>query len=164
MQRGRKPVSNKIKELRGTLKPSRMKSGLKLPTLAESPPAPDYFSDEMKALYKAVTKQLIEMDVMTKVDQQLIEMYVFEMNEFRTAVRQLQKAENYIEVSQSGYKQPSPWLAVKNQAIKHLKELGSLFGFDPISRMRFNMEEPEQENELLRLLRETREVRKIKSN
>lgn len=134
-----------------------MKTGLKLPVLTQAPPPPEWFNEDMREIYRIVCANLIEAEIIASVDMPLVHAYIVELNELQTAMRELQSPEAHIEISQSGYKQPSPWIAIKNQAIKHIRELGSCFGFDPLSRMRFDMEPEKEEGELEKLMREIRE-------
>lgn len=157
--RGRKPVSNEVKKLRGTLQPSRMRSGLKLPVLTKAPPPPTWFNPYMKKMYRVVCGNLIDAGIIAVVDMPLVQSYCIELNELKMAVEHLQTAEAHIEVSQSGYRQPSPWIAIKNQSIKHIRELGSCFGFDPLSRSRFNMEPEKGESEFEQMMREFDEIK-----
>lgn len=157
--RGRKPLTSEQKKLRGTLQPSRMKTGLKLPALTQAPPAPTWFNANMKRLYRVVCANLIDAGIIAEADMPLVHSYVVELNELRMAVEHLQTPDAHIEVSQSGYKQPSPWIAIKNQSIKHLRELSQCFGFDPMARMRFNMEPEKVESEFEQMMREFDEIK-----
>lgn len=156
--RGRRPVNNAIKDLRGTLKPSRMRAGLKLPVLTQAPPPPPWFNPYMKKMYRVVCANLIEAGIIAVVDMPLVHSYCIELAELKTAMEHLQTPEDHIDVSQSGYKQPSPWIAIKNQSIKHLRELGACFGFDPLSRSRFDVEPEKGESEFEALMREIDEI------
>lgn len=137
-----------------------MKSGLKLPVLTQAPPPPEWFNDDMRKYYRIVCANLIDAEIIATVDMPLVHAYVVELTELKTAMEQLQSPEAHIEISQSGYKQPSPWIAIKNQAIKHIRELGSCLGFDPLSRMRFDIEPEKEENEFEKMMRELEEIDK----
>ena len=78
---------------------------------------------------------LIEKQMLYSSDVHMVAMLAEEHAIYEEACRELKNADTVITLA-SGYKQQNPWLGIRNNALKHIKEIGALFGFDPLSRQR----------------------------
>lgn len=153
MTRGRKPISNELKILRGTLQPCRTKSGLSAKQLLRIPKPPDWLNDNAKFIFRRACDILIIKKRLFKEDLPLIAAYSNEYVTYMTAVEKLNVPENQVITTNSGYEQISPWVSIKNTSLKHLQSISSVLGFDPISRMRFNDVVEKEEDELEKIIR-----------
>ena len=78
-------------------------------------------------------------------DIHLIAALAKEYSIYEMACMELKTKSKFVEKTQSGYNQQSPWVNIRSTALKNVKEIGSLFGLDPLSRSRFNVEPTEKE-------------------
>lgn len=79
-------------------------------------------------------------------DVHLIAILSNELSVYEMACDNLKSEDDYILSTPSGYKQPSPWVAIRNQSQKTIREVGALFGLDPLSRERFKGEDDSSKN------------------
>lgn len=85
-------------------------------------------------------------------DLHLVAMFAGELYTYELASRNLQTPADHITNTPAGGDKPSPWIQIKNQALKNVKELGALFGLDPLSRERMKPVEEEKRNLLQELM------------
>ena len=78
-------------------------------------------------------------------DIHLLAILAKELSVYEMSCQELKTKSKFVIETKSGYKQPSPWVAIRSQAQKNVREIGSLFGLDPLSRSRFNIKEDKKE-------------------
>jgi P27 family predicted phage terminase small subunit len=152
--RGRKQTSIEVKGLAGTLRPDRMKTGLPYDMITICPEPPSWLNSKGKDIFSDTCQLLIDKHLLYNSDVHLMAIFAHELWTYETAVSKLKTASKHVIVTKTGYSQPSPWIAIRNQAQKNIIAIGSLFGFDPLSRMRFDENQTEKEDELQKLLEE----------
>lgn len=157
MPRGRKPISNNLKEFRGTLKNYRIKTGLTGQVMDQAPAPPRWLGNRAKAIFKEVCQVMIFKKRLTFEDLPLIAAYANEFATYQAATDKLKDPANLVQVTATGYEQISPWVTVKNQALKYMQSLGAVLGLDPVARLRLN-EKIETESEFQKLMREIDEI------
>lgn len=134
---GRKPLPTAVKKLRGTDQPVRInKNEPQTEIISKMPPAPDWFSDIAKKIYKTKSKELIAQNVMGKLD---IDMFLLYCNEYATyvetseAIKKVDYEDSLTEASDLIFKR----LLKQNQrAWERAKSIAIEFGFTPSSRAR----------------------------
>lgn len=149
---GKKPKSIAEKDLAGTVRPSRRKTGLPPDLLGETPEPPEWLNPEAQEIFLAVCDILKSKRILDRADINLVAIYSHEYWTYQTAVKNLSRAGSHIVRSQSGYEQPSPWVAIRNQAQKNVRDIGQLFGLDPLNRNRFDGNKKETTNALQAIL------------
>ena len=136
MTRGRKPLSNEVKALRGTAKPSRATPPMTGKQLTQVPPPPGWLAGEAQTIFRKVCEILILKKRLFEEDLQLVAAYSNESATYTAACEKLNDPENNVQTTATGYQQISPWLTVKNQALKSMQSIGASLGLDPFARVR----------------------------
>lgn len=133
---GRPPKNPEIKKLSGTYKPHKAVEG---PLLTKVPKPPEELNEEVKGLFKNACSILIAKKMLHPEDIHLVVIWSQEYWTYLSAAKELQSPEDHILTTASGYKQPSPWVNIRNTAQKSVREVGSLIGLDPFSRERMGV-------------------------
>jgi len=143
--RGRLPILAEKKELSGTLRKDRIKCELKFTPLTIIPNSPDWLDTGSKKIFKNVSSLLIEKSILYDADIHLLAILAKEISIYEMACKELKTKKDFLIDTPNGFQQQSPWVAIRSQAQKNVREIGSLFGLDPLSRSRFNIntEKPE---------------------
>ena len=95
--------------------------------------------EEGKAVFKALSRELINCGLMTAVDVEPFYRYVKLLLEYRHADREI--AGKYVipikdKEGRLAYFLPNPWLSVRDKAMDRLLRLEKEFGMTPSSRVR----------------------------
>ncbi|HNR25134.1 MAG TPA: P27 family phage terminase small subunit [Methanobacteriaceae archaeon] len=152
--RGRKPKSTELKKLSGTFKPTREKGLAGGDLITKIPPPPGFLQEEAVERFKWTCSILIQGRRLYASDLHLVAMFAGELYTYELASRNLQTPADHITTTPAGGDKPSPWIQIKNQALKNVKELGALFGLDPMARERMKpqaKEEPDPLEEILNM-------------
>lgn len=144
--KGRTTLPIKQKELSGTLRKDRLNNGIQFTLLTICPNAPDWLDAKAKEKFTDLSNLLISNKMLFDADVHNLAILSKELSIYEMACSELKTKTKFIEETNSGYKQPNPWVAIRNQAQKNVREIGSLFGLDPLSRSRFNIK-PEKQND-----------------
>lgn len=126
-----------IKKLSGTLRADRVKEGIQFELISKIPKPEVWLSDKGKVNFKRVAKMLIDKSMLYNSDVHLLAIMAEEMATYEMACRELKTKSDYIQKTKSDYEQQSPWVGIRNQAQKNVRDIGSLFGLDPLSREKF---------------------------
>lgn len=150
--RGRKPKSTELKKLSGTFKPTREKGLAGGDLITKIPPPPDFLQEEAVERFKWTCSILIQGRRLYGSDLHLLAMFSQELHTYEIASDNLKAPGDHITTSPAGGDKPSPWIQIRNQALKNVKDLGALFGLDPLSRERMKPVEEEKRNLLQELM------------
>lgn len=135
---GRPKTSVSEKKLAGTLRADRFKEGIQFQKITEIPEAPKYLGALAKKYFSDISSMLINAGMLYNIDVHLIMQLANRMATYEEASNKLKTASSkVVQVGKGNYEQQSPWLGIRNDAEKAIREIGSLFGFDPLSRTRF---------------------------
>ncbi len=141
---GRPPKPTALKKLEGTFRDDRVLKNEMMPAKIEfAPSAPTYLSRDAKREWKSVCNELIRLDMLHGVDLPLLSAYCQEMSNYIEAEKRLRKEGRTIEFRKqdgSKYSMPSPWISIKNSALKNAQGLASQFGFTPAARTKIAAE------------------------
>jgi P27 family predicted phage terminase small subunit len=133
---GRPSVPAVIKELSGTIRKDRTRGGIEFDRITEVPKPEVWLDVKAKKYFKSVCSLLIRKKLLNEANVPLVLLMAQEFSTYEKACRELQKNNDYINETDKGYQQPSPWIAIRNAAQKNYREIASLFGFDPLSSQR----------------------------
>ena len=151
MTRGRKPIPNEIKQLKGTIEKSRLiENPMIVQINNEIPEAPEDLNNEAKKIWQITCDELKRNGILATVDLGLVEAYCAELAMYKEAVRQIRKTSPLVK-SPSGYPMVSPWQTIRKQSLKAATDLAQLFGVTPSARTRVGANKPpESKLELLK--------------
>ncbi len=130
---GRPSVPARIKELSGTIRKDRMREGIEFDRVTEVPKPEVWLDVKAKKYFKSICELLIRKALLNEANVPLVLLMAQEFSTYETACRELTKGADYINETDKGYQQPSPWISIRNQAGKNYRDIASLFGLDPIS-------------------------------
>lgn len=151
MSAGRPSIPTAIKKLQGTDRADRVLVNEMMPAKLEyAPSAPEWMSDDAKEEWNSACDQLLDLDMLHRVDLGMLAAYCQEMANFIQATVQL-KREGHINsiVREDGtvYQQPSPWVSIKNSYLKNAQSIARDFGFTPAARTKISATPKEAESE-----------------
>lgn len=139
---GRPPKPSALKKLEGTYRADRAVGNEMMPArLQFAPTPPSFLSTEAKKEWKSVCQELIDLDMLHRVDLPLLMAYCQEMANYIQAVKAL-KSEGMVKTitreDGSSYSMPSPYISIKNSALKNAQGIAGQFGFTPSARSKIN--------------------------
>ena len=135
MTKGRPRKDPEIKKLQGTDRNDRRVEAVKGEVLTKVPrPTMTLRSKEEKAHYRRLCKILISVGQLTTTNVDYAVLMAKEWVKYEEADKNL--SDETVITTKSGYQQPSPWVAISNQALKNFVELASRFGLDPLSALK----------------------------
>ncbi len=150
---GRKPSPTSLKLLHGN--PGRRPLNDNEPRPAPRlPSAPSHLSPEAKKEWRRSGRMLLQLGVMTEADRTALALYCQAYGRWVEAEDALRRY-GFMVKSPSGFPMQSPYLAVANKAMEQLRSLLSEFGLTPASRTKVQVWEPEEDDEFMRLFRQT---------
>lgn len=134
MGKGRKPISNELKMLRGTDQPSRMVKQSDMTKVLQIPKSG--LKGTAKKIFEVVACELINKKLLEFVGMDLVIAYSSEMALYYDMTKEVEKEGYVIEViSKKGItKIVNPKRKIAETALSNAKSLASEFGFTPASR------------------------------
>src|SRR4030042_3509802 len=130
---GRHNLPAETKKLQGTDRKDREKEIVEFSLITIVPVPPAFLDTKAKKNFRNFCELLIDKNMLTNANIGHVTLMAQELSTYERANRELKKKDAYITKTPSGYKQPSPWVAIRNQAQKNYREYAALFGLDPIS-------------------------------
>lgn len=109
------------------------------------PSAPKFLSAGAKKEWKLVCRELISLKMLSGVDLALLAAYCMEMSLYIEACIKLVEVGYVMKIDRedgSSYYQQSPWVSIKNAALKNAQGLANQFGFTPAARAKLEMPDP----------------------
>lgn len=156
MSRGRKPISNALKSLRGTDQKIRLRNEEKVETLTKVSVPAVLKSKRAKKIFRDKAKQLIERRILSVNDIEQLTIYSYSLDTVFECMENLEEGKFKALKDDKGriYKfVENPYLPLYRQMVDIVNKIGSDFGFNPVSRSKVKASEPEQiENSLLEFL------------
>lgn len=141
MSAGRKSKPTALKKLEGTFRADRALPGEMIPSKMEfAPTAPRWMTKEAKKEWISTCNELLSLDMLHRVDLGLLAGYCSEMSQYIEATKHLNDPDGtgpVIRISRedgTSYQMPSPWVSIKNSALKNAQSIASQFGFTPSAR------------------------------
>lgn len=156
MARGRKPLPDAVKVMRGTDQPCRMSGSdgvEKLTDIRQITSAARLKllpTKRSREIFKAKANQLIALRVLTELDLEHLAVYANSLDVLFSCLdgmREPAKPRRDKDGNLVGYIQP-PELTLYRQMVDQVNRIGAEFGFTPVSRQRINQGPPEEKDEL----------------
>ena len=161
MSRGRKPIPDELKILRGTDQPCRMSGKTNvvdkitdIKQITSCSKLKMLPTKRAKDIFKQKANQLIALNVLTELDLEQLAVYANSLDLVFDCLEGLREPAipKYDKVGNlTGYVAP-PELALYRQMVEIVNKIGSDFGFSPISRQRINTGPMEKEETIEDLL------------
>ncbi len=140
MAKGRKPTPNHLKKLRGTDQPCYRHPEDSFEKLSTVTVPKQLTTRRAKQIFKAKSDQLIRFNVLTELDIEQLTIYSGLLDEYFTCQETIQADGLFIKsISKKGESVliEHPASRLKRQLAEIINRLGSNFGFDPASRLKF---------------------------
>lgn len=115
------------------------------------PRPPENLSDDEKAKWKAIVRELHPLGLVTTIDKDALSMYCVIFVRWQKAERMVRDKGEIIKTAAGNIIQ-NPYLSIANRALDQLNKLGAEFGMTPSSRSRVKVEAPDAEHELEQML------------
>jgi P27 family predicted phage terminase small subunit len=145
--RGRKPKPTAVKVLAGNPGKRALNHAEPRPKVVRPRP-PEHLSDEEKAKWKLVVRELHPLGLVTTIDVDALAMYCVIYARWVKAERMVREKGEIIKTAAGNIIQ-NPYLSIANRALEQLNKLGAEFGMTPSSRSRVKADliNPDQELE-----------------
>lgn len=134
-QRGPQPLPTALLELRGSWKAKKREAE---PSALGTPTCPDWLPDEGKALFRKLTKQLKDLNILGAIDQQALGRYCMIWLRWREAETKIRENGLVDTKFSKDYKdskdKTSPYVAIADSAAEKLLRLEQNFGMTPSAR------------------------------
>lgn len=165
---GRNSIPKAIKDLRGTVQPCRDKNVVELPVIAKVPKAPKYFTKSQRVIFKNTCEQLVNLQLLTLVNIDLVAAYSREMGNYHDAEATIQRQHEKVKGTPFDVEE-SPYVTTRigvndtyaeiralrkhsRESLKAAKELAKEFGFTPTSMGKLPGKSDSGADELLKFL------------
>lgn len=142
--RGRKPINDKLKSLRGTDQPCRMRGELLASDIDMMPPAPRWMGRTAKKYYNTVGLYLLTGKLVTPVDIGLLEMCCYEFGRYHDLTREMDKIPLYPMTFEQSMDYQRLRTAIKQSYDRWLK-MSIELGMTPSSRLKFHVVKEEKD-------------------
>ena len=116
----------------------RVFSKRNVPDFAGVPKCPADLDAVAKRKWKEVIKLLTAMDLLSKADKDMIELYCNAYSRYQSAQAMVKKFGEILKSKQGGLYR-SPYLDVANHASKEMQKLARSLGLDPLSRKKLGV-------------------------
>jgi P27 family predicted phage terminase small subunit len=133
MAGGRPTVPATIKKLQGTDRKDRKKDSVEFTPITICPKPEAWLDSKAKKNFKAFCNLLIGKELLTDGNVGHVLIMAQEFATYEKALRELKISGYVITTGKNDYEQPSPWVAIRNQAQKNYRDIAALFGLDPVS-------------------------------
>lgn len=147
MPGGRPPKPTELKALAGN--PGKRPLNKAAPKVApKRPPCPAHLQGEARREWNRITKQLLDLKLLTEVDRAALAAYCqcwARWVQAETAMRE--DGFRMISITDNGYPVVSPWLNVANTAMKQMLRFLTEFGMTPSSRSRVTVGAEEEDDD-----------------
>lgn len=139
MTKGRKKLPTKEKELRGTLKPSRvLENEMTVEVVSQVPEPPLWLSEIGKEQWNKVCNELHHKQMLHKIDLILIEAYCNSMSlHIETEMMLRKKGRIAVYKNDDGsvkHTQSVPYVRIANEALSNALKIATQFGLTPSAR------------------------------
>lgn len=155
--KGRKAKPTALKELEGN--PGKRALNKKEPKPEVIiPSCPNHLTGVAKQEWNRVTKELAKLGLITNIDRAALAAYCTAYQDYVRAENELKKGGQVIFTEKGGAYQ-NPWVGIKNSAIEKMIKIGVEFGLTPSSRVRLQVEKPNEEDEMAGFLFGNKDVK-----
>lgn len=138
-RRGRPAMPDELKRLRGTDQPCRMSGDSDLEGLnyLDKVASPAWLTTEGKRIFRAKSRQLSALRMLTDMDIDQLAIYASSYAMVMEAIEALQKEGAVIvsETENGVRREANPYNKIYHDNIKVVNQIGSQFGFTPVSHV-----------------------------
>ena len=132
MPRGPAPTPTPILKLRGSWR-GDARSGEPRPPVESPGDPPAVLKGEARREWRRVTRLLVAMGCIAKIDRALVTAYCEAWGEFVEASRELQTSGLILKTA-DGYFYPNPLAGIRSRAVERMTRLAAQFGLSPSAR------------------------------
>jgi P27 family predicted phage terminase small subunit len=136
---GRKPLPTAIHLRDNTFRHDRHSSDCPLPSPG-IPTCPKVLSKTAKAEFRRLAKLLLDSNVITKIDGNVLALYCIAWERWNKSEGELLKQGEVIKSLTSGFPMQNPWLAVSNKAQLQMASYGGELGLSPSARTKIKVD------------------------
>ena len=151
MTRGRKPIPNQLKRLRGTDQPIRMRDELNIEKINKIPVPPKHFNKAARKIYNTVGDTLVSLGILTEIDFPAFVAMCDEYGTYYELTIELKTVPMRAKMSKDAERVYRRIKTARNEAWEKFYKLSSDFGLTPVARLRFMVKE-EKRDELAELM------------
>lgn len=150
MGKGRKPIPDELKKLRGTDQPCRLSGSVdyaekitdisKITSTARMKLLP---TKRAKDIFKQKANQLISLGILTILDIEHLAVYANSLDVLFSCMENMRNApvKKYNKDDELIGYVPDPSIQMYRQMVEHVNRIGAEFGFTPMSRQKINQPE-----------------------
>lgn len=133
---GRNALDQKTKDLTGTARADRQRTGLpEYSRLAAIPDPPPTLDEYGSGIWCLLAQELIDAKMLMLTDLFALEVLVNAVQEYREACKKVQGRPKVI-IGPSHKPTTNPWLKIRDKAAERIKAGVSQFGFSPLARLK----------------------------
>lgn len=155
MGKGRKPLPDAIKVMRGTDQPCRMSGDDGIEKIDDIKQITSCSrlkllpTKRSKEIFKTKANQLISLRVLTELDLEHLAVYANSLDVLFSCLEGMREPpkEKYNKYGDLIGYIPPPEINLYKQMVEHVNKIGAEFGFTPVSRQRLNQEPPQEKDE-----------------
>ncbi len=148
--RGRIPTPKPLNDLRGD--PGRRRRYEKEPPAPDGVPiCPDHLDPLAKQEWVEITTLLADMNLLSKADRAMIEVYCVSYSRWRRALERVQQVGEVILDKTKGKMMTNPYAHVANRMQEEMRKLLIEFGLSPAARSRVRAVEKKPEDKWAKL-------------
>lgn len=148
--RGRKPKPTSLKLLTGNPGKRAINHAEPKPRVV-LPKPPEHLSDEEKAKWKSIVRELYPLGLVTSIDKDALAMYCVIFIRWTKAEKIVREKGEIIKTAAGNIVQ-NPYLSIANRALEQLNKLNAEFGMTPSSRSRVKTDLPDEMPDLEKML------------
>jgi P27 family predicted phage terminase small subunit len=155
MPRPKKP--KQIKEIQGTLRPSReLSNPMEVESLSTIPAAPDGLDKVGQDTWYSTASKLQELGLLSDLDLVMLKEYCYQVSIMQKAKKCIDEEGMTIIMQNKGggmYPVKSPYIAIYNEALTHSCRIAQQFGFTPSSRQSISLPQQKKGGKLTSLIK-----------
>lgn len=158
--KGRKPIPDNLKVLRGTDQPCRLRDELSVTPITDPilsiPKGSPLKSKRAKAIFIGKANQLIALKILTSFDIEQLSVYAYTLDQVYVCMEKIHKLDLFREMHDADGKilryVENPYIKLLRDMIDITNKIGADFGFSPVSRQKLKAEPEKDKNDLSDLL------------
>jgi P27 family predicted phage terminase small subunit len=144
--KGRKPVSDNLKVIRGTNQPCRMRGELIVERIDQLPKAPREMGRTARKYFNEVGIYILRAKILTAVDVGVLEMCSIEYGRYHDITYEIEKINQWDDMTEDQEKKLKRMNRFMMQSYERWLKLAIELGLTPSSRLKFHVkqEEPDE--------------------
>lgn len=143
MARGKKPLPDKIIELRGKSKYHRPKREDIPRPPSNIPECPDHLDEGARAEWDRMVVELAPVGLLTNLDKAIFADYCQAFSTWAQAAKMIQE-KGMIHLAPNGFPIQNPYLPIANKAREHMRRALIELGMTPSARSRVRVSKPKE--------------------